>query len=49
MIRKSYIKNNQIYYNKFNLKNILIEIVREMNMVYLVNKLNQYMKIIKFK
>ena len=43
MIRKSYIKNNQIYYNKFNLKNILIEILKEMNMEYLVNKLNQYM------
>ena len=49
MIRKSYIKNNQIYYNKFNLKNILIEILKEMNMEYLVSKLNQYMKIIKFK
>ena len=44
-----YIKNNQIYYNKFNLKNILIEILKEMNTEYLVNKLNQYMKIIKFK
>ena len=41
--------NNQVFYNKFNLNNILIEIIKELNMEYLVNKFNQYKMVIKYK
>ena len=44
-----FIKNNHKYYNKFNLKNILIEILKEQNMEFLVSKFNQFLKNIKFK
>ena len=42
-------KFNKIYIKIFNLNNTLIKKIKEMNLVFLVNKYNRFLKNIKFK